>query len=72
MSYLLTGVQHTKQGDVIIPTFEYATADGYKKKYHEEMSYAMNSDNFLGLGIKVFDKTTLADIIVDNWVKQTQ
>lgn len=70
MAYLLTGVQHTTNGDIVIPTIEYQTIDDCKKKYHEEMSHAMNSEDFSGLGIKVFDKTTLIDVFVDNWVRQ--
>lgn len=69
MSYILTGVQHTKTGDVIFPSFEYETEDAYKAKYHQEMAYAMASEDFLGLGIKVFDKGTLNDVLVDNWVR---
>ena len=72
MSYVFTGVQHTKSGDVIIPSFEFETEDAYKAKYHQEMAYAMASDDFLGLGIKVFDKGTLADALVDNWVKAVE
>ena len=72
MSYVFTGVQHTKSGDVIIPSIEFETEDAYKARYHQEMAYAMASDDFLGLGIKVFDKGTLADVLVDNWVKTVE
>lgn len=72
MSYVLTGVQHTKSGDVIIPSLEFATEDAYKAQYHQEMAYAMASEDFLGLGIKVFDKGTMQDVLVDNWVKSVE
>ena len=69
MSFILTGVQHTKTGDVVIPSFEYETVDDYKAKYHHEMDYAMNNENFTGLGIKVFDKDGLFDVLCDNWTR---
>lgn len=71
MAYLFTGVQHLKTGDVIIPMLEFNTIDDYKKKYHEEMSYAMSNDDFLGLGIKVFDEITLMDVLIDRWSRQS-
>lgn len=72
MSYVLTGIQHTKTGDVIIPAAEYQTEDAYKQVYHHEMDYAMSNPDFLGLGIKVFDKGTLVDELVDNWVRTVE
>ena len=69
MAFLFTGVQHLKTGDAVIPIEEHGTEDGYKKRYHEEMSYAMNNADFIGLGIKVFNSATLEDVLKDNWVK---
>lgn len=71
MAYLLTGVQHLKTGDVVMPVNSYNTEDEWKEKWHREMQYAMTNADFLGLGIKVFNDTTLQDILVDNWVKQS-
>lgn len=71
MAYLLTGVQHLKTGDVVMPVNSYNTEDEWKEKWHREMQYAMTNADFLGLGIKVFSDTTLQDILVDNWVKQS-
>lgn len=71
MAYLLTGVQHLKTGDVIMPILSCSTEDEWKEKWHKEMQYAMTNDDFLGLGIKVFNDATLQDIMVDNWVKQS-
>ena len=67
--YYLTGVQHTKDGDFAIATQGYEDRDGYLAKYHQEMSYAMQMDNFLGLCILVFDGS--GNIVLnDNWVKE--
>ena len=71
MAYLLTGVQHLKTGDVVMPISSCNTEDEWKEKWHREMQYAMTNADFLGLGIKVFNDTTLQDILVDNWVKQS-
>ena len=69
MSYILTGVQHTKTGDVVMPSTEHASKNAYMQVYHHEMDYAMSNDDFIGLGIKVFDKGTLAEVLNDNWVR---
>ena len=71
MAYLLTGVQHLKTGDVVMPVSSYNTEDEWKEKWHREMQYAMTNADFLGLGIKVFNDATLQDIMVDNWIKQS-
>lgn len=71
MAYLLTGVQHLKNGDVVMPVNSYNSEDEWKEKWHREMQYAMTNADFLGLGIKVFNDDTLQDIMVDNWVKQS-
>ena len=70
MSYVFTGVQHTKtNGDIIIESVEYSNKNEYKQRYHHEMDYAMSNDDFIGLGIKVYDKGTLAEVLNDNWVR---
>lgn len=69
MAYVFTGVQHTKEGDVIIPPVEFEKQDDYMAKYHQEMAYAMSNQDFLGLGIKVFDKGTLDDVLKENWIR---
>lgn len=71
MAYLLTGIQHLKTGDVVMPINSYNTEDEWKEKWHKEMQYAMTNDDFLGLGIKVFNDATLQDVLVDNWIKQS-
>lgn len=53
MAYLLTGVQHTTDGDIIMPVHRYDNNDAWKEKYHREMDYAISNPKFLGLGIKV-------------------
>ena len=70
MAYLLTGVQHLKTGDVVMPVHSYESNDDWKEKYHREMQYAINNADFLGLGIKVFDQVTLQDVFVDIWVRE--
>ena len=69
MSYILTGVQHTTSGDVVIEATEYASKNEYEQRYHHEMDYAMSNNNFIGLGIKVFTKDTLNDVLKDTWVR---
>ena len=49
--FYLTGIQHTKSGDIAIPVLGYETVDGYLAKYHHEMDYAMSNADFLGLTI---------------------
>lgn len=67
--FFLTGVQHTKSGDTVIPVAGYETRDGYLKKYHEEMAYALNNSDFIGLDILVFDIS--ANVILrESWVKE--
>ena len=67
--YYLTGVQHTKEGDFAISTLGFEDRDGYLAKYHQEMSYAMQMDNFLGLCILVFDGS--GNIVLnDNWIRE--
>ena len=70
MAYLLTGVQHLKSGDAIMPVHSYESVDEWKEKYHREMQYAINNGDFLGLGIKVFNDATLQDVFVDIWVRE--
>ena len=70
MAYLLTGVQHLKSGDAIMPVHSYESVDEWKEKYHREMQYAINKGDFLGLGIKVFNDATLQDVFVDIWVRE--
>lgn len=67
--YYLTGIQHTTSGDTVIATAGYETKDDYLKKYHEEMSYAMNNSDFIGLTILVFDNAG-SIVLSDNWVKE--
>lgn len=69
MAYLLTGVQHTTEGDSIMSVHRYETTDGWKEKYHREMDYAISNPTFLGLGIKVFEESTLEDVFTDVWVR---
>lgn len=66
--YYLTGVQHTKSGDVAIPVLGFEKEDGYLQKYHHEMDYAMSVDSFLGLYIIVFDGSGNI-VLKDNWIK---
>ncbi len=69
MSYILTGVQHTKSGDVVIPSAEYESKNAYRQVYHHEMDYAMSNNDFIGLGIKVYEKASLREVLNDNWVR---
>lgn len=71
MSFILTGVQHKKTGDEIIPSKKYETKDAYMQEYFTEMANAMGDDEFLGLGIKVFESGTLKDVLTENWIRQT-
>lgn len=71
MAYLLTGVQHTKDGDITMPVKGYATKDEYLEKYHREMDYAISNKEFIGLGIKVFDQATLQDVLIDIWTRES-
>ena len=70
MSYVLTGVQHLKSGDVVIPALGFETKDAYLQRYHHEMDYAMSNEDFLGLGIKVYDTASVQDVLIDNWVRE--
>ena len=70
MAYLLTGVQHTTDGDVIMPVHRYDNNDAWKEKYHREMDYAISNPKFLGLGIKVFEEATLQDVFTDVWSRE--
>lgn len=72
MSFVLTGVQHLKSGDVVIPALGYERKDDYMQKYHHEMDYAYSNPDFLGLGILVFDKGTLKIVLMDNWVREIE
>lgn len=67
--FYLTGIQHTKSGDIAIPVLGYETVDGYLAKYHHEMDYAMSNADFLGLTILVFDNTG-SIVLHDNWVRE--
>lgn len=70
MAYLLTGVQHTTDGDTIMPVHRYENKDDWKEKYHREMDYAISNPKFLGLGIKVFEEGTLQDVFKDIWSRE--
>lgn len=72
MSFVLTGVQHLKSGDVVIPALGYERKDDYMQKYHHEMDYAYSNPDFLGLGILVFDKGTLQVVLSDNWIREIE
>ncbi len=67
--FYLTGIQHTKTGDIAIPNLAFDTADGYKARYHQEMSYAMASSDFDGLTIIVFDNAGNI-VLFDNWTRE--
>lgn len=66
--FYLTGIQHTKTGDVVIPTLGYEHEDEYLQKWHHEMDYAMSNDEFLGLNIIVFNESGQI-VLNDKWVK---
>lgn len=69
--FYFTGVQHTKSGDTVIPVAGYEKRDGYLKKFHEEMAYALNNTDFIGLDILVFDNSANA-VLKESWVKEVE
>lgn len=70
MAYLLTGVQHTTDGDTVMSVHRYENNDDWREKYHREMDYAISNPKFLGLGIKVFEEATLQDVFIDVWTRE--
>lgn len=67
----LTGVQHLKSGDVVIPVLGYEKKDQYLAKFHTEMAYAMNNQDFNGLTIIVFDNSG-SIVLHENWVREVE
>lgn len=66
-----TGIQHTKSGDIVIPTLGYENYDDCKQKCSHEMDYAISNKDFLGLTILVFDGNgNKNDDLSDNWIRQ--
>ena len=55
MAYIFNMVQHTVEGDVIAPALTYEKELDWKAQYHQEMSYAIASENILGIDITVSD-----------------
>lgn len=53
--YIFSMVQHTVNGDVIPPSLNFETELKWKAKYHQEMSYAIASEDIKGLDISVTD-----------------
>lgn len=53
--YIFTMVQHTKNGDIIPPSLNFETELDWKAKYHQEMSYAIASEDIKGIDIAVTD-----------------
>lgn len=64
--FYLTGIQHTKTGDIAFPTETHENKDSYIQKWHHEMDYAMSNEDFLGLTIIVFDNAGKI-VLNDNW-----
>lgn len=67
--YIFIMVQHTKTGDVVAPNLTFETTDAWKAKYHQEMAYALASEDFLGLSVLVTD-SSLNTLFKDNWVRE--
>lgn len=51
--FIFNMVQHTKNGDIIAPALGFEDEIGWKAKYHQEMSYAIASEDILGIDILV-------------------
>ena len=69
--FIFNMVQHTKSGDVVAPALTFSTTNEWKAKYHQEMSYAMASDDFIGLSVLVTDGS-LNKVFSDNWVREVE
>ena len=69
--FIFMMVQHTKSDDVVAPALTYETTDAWKAKYHNEMSYAIADENFIGLSILVTDGS-LKRIFFENWIRGTE
>lgn len=59
--YYVTGIQHTKTGDIVMPVLGYETRDAAKRKVNEEWNYAYDTANFIGVTIIVFDNAGIVD-----------
>ncbi len=69
--FYLTGIQHSKEGDAIIPTVTYSTEDEYLQKWHHEMDYAMSNEKLNGLTMIVFDESGRV-VLNENWVRTVE
>lgn len=55
MLFIFNMVQHTKNGDVISPALTYKSEIEWRAKYHQEMLYAIASEDITGIDIVVCD-----------------
>lgn len=69
--YIFNMVQHLKTGDVVAPSLGYDNFDAAKAKYHHEMDYAYNNQDFLGLSVLITDES-LNQILHENWVREVK
>ena len=66
--YYLTGIQHTKTGDVAMETQGYETLDAAKRDYNNEWNYTYDSAERLGLDTIIFDNAGKI-VVNDHFVK---
>ena len=67
--YLFNMVQHFTDGQYIIsPCYTYQTELEWRAKYHQEMSYALASEDISGVDIVISD-THLYPMFSDHLVK---
>ena len=67
--FIFNAVQHLKSGDVVATALTYNSTDAWKAKYHEEMSYALTNQDFIGLSILVTDGS-LNSVYKENWIRE--
>lgn len=71
MSYILTGVQHTKTGDVAMQTQGYETLDAAKHDFNNEWNYTYDNPDRLGLDTIIFDNAGTI-VLNDHYVKNNE
>ena len=66
--YHFTGIQHTKTGEVTIPTLDFDTLETALNKFHEEWVYTYASEDRMGLDTIIFDDQGKV-VFTDKYVK---
>lgn len=69
--YIFNMVQHLNTGDVVAPALGYDDLDAAKNKYHHEMDYAYNNQDFLGLSVLITDGS-LNQVLYENWIREVK